>query len=387
MKRYQRNIPQQKPIVNRQVEALTPGTLNVVATGLHHLLHSGIASALGAAVLFGATTPLAKLLLDQMHPVMLAGVLYLGSGVGLLAGWSLRRTVASVPPSREAGLDPRDLRWLMGAVVTGGVIGPVLLMVGLTLTPASSASLLLNLEGVLTAALAWFAFHEHFDRRIVWGMVLIAIGGVMLSWDGSPSFTVLAGPLAVVAACLCWAIDNNLTRKISSKDPVLIAGSKGLIAGLVNLGLAQAVGIPLPGALACALAGMLGLIGYGVSLVLFVYALRHVGAARTGAYFSSAPFIGAIVALVLLREAPSAWFWGAAFLMAIGLWLHLTEHHEHEHLHEEVAHTHRHVHDAHHLHEHDVEWEGQATHTHFHVHEPLLHRHPHYPDIHHRHRH
>ena len=353
----------------------------------HRLLHPGIASALGAAILFGASTPLAKLLLGQMHPVILASILYLGSGVGLLTGWSLRRTVATVPPSHEAGLDRHDIRWLVGAIVAGGVIGPVLLMVGLTLTPASSTSLLLNLEGVLTAVLAWFAFHEHFDRRIVWGMVLITLGGMVLSWEGSPTFTVPVGPLSVVGACLCWAVDNNLTRKISSKDPVLIAGGKGLISGLVNLGLAQAVGIPLPNLGSSVLAGAVGLLGYGLSLVMFVYALRHVGAARTGAYFSSAPFIGAFIALALLREAPSEWFWMAAFLMGTGLWLHLTEHHEHEHDHEEIAHTHGHVHDEHHLHEHDFEWDGQVPHTHFHVHEPLLHSHPHYPDIHHRHRH
>jgi len=322
-----------------------------------------------------------------MHPVTLAAVLYFGSGVGLLAGWALHRTWSAVPPWHEAGLDRHDIPWLAGAIVMGGVIGPVLLMVGLTLTPASSASLLLNLEGVLTAVLAWFVFHEHFGRNIVWGMILITLGGMVLSWDGDPTFTLPVGPFAVVGACLCWAVDNNLTRKISSKDPVLIAGVKGLIAGLVNLGLTQAIGIPLPGVWSCVLAGAVGLLGYGVSLVLFVYALRHVGAARTGAYFSSAPFVGAIIALALLREAPSAWFWVAAFLMGIGLWLHLTEHHAHEHNHEESAHTHGHVHDEHHLHEHDFDGDGEERHTHFHVHAPLLHSHPHYPDIHHRHRH
>ena len=353
----------------------------------YRLLHPGIASALGAAVLFGASTPLAKLLLGQMHPVTLAGVLYLGSGVGLLAGGALQRTWSTVPPWHEAGLDRHDLHWLAGAIVTGGVMGPVLLMVGLTLTPASSASLLLNLEGVLTAVLAWFAFHENFDRRIVWGMILITLGGMVLSWERSPTFTVPVGPLAIVGACLCWAVDNNLTRKISAKDPVLIAGSKGFVAGLINLGLAHAVGIPLPGVWSAVLAGVVGLLGYGVSLVLFVYALRYVGAARTGAYFSSAPFIGAIFAMALLREVPSAWFWAAAVLMGSGLWLHLTEHHTHEHDHEEVAHSHGHMHDEHHRHEHDFDWDGRAPHTHFHVHQPLLHSHPHYPDIHHRHRH
>lgn len=297
--------------------------------------------------------------------------------MGLLAGWALHRTWSTVPRWHEAGLDRHDIPWLVGAIVMGGVIGPVLLMVGLTLTPASSASLLLNLEGVLTAVLAWFAFYEHLDRRIVWGMILITLGGIVLSWAGSPTFTVPLGPLAVVGACLCWAVDNNLTRKISSKDPVLIAGVRGLIAGLVNLGLTQAIGIPLPGVWSCVLAGAVGLLGYGVSLVLFVYALRHVGAARTGAYFSSA------------AGRLSRWHCSGKHRALDGYrsLATLTEHHAHEHDHDGIAHTHGHVHDEHHLHEHDFDWDGEEPHTHFHVHQPLLHRHPHYPDIHHRHRH
>lgn len=348
-------------------------------------VRSGIISALVAAALFGASTPLAKLLVGAVPPILLAGLLYLGSGVGLLA-WFLLRRLRTDHSAREAALTRRDVPWLAGAVLSGGVIGPVLLMLGLAHTPAASASLLLNLEGVFTAALAWFVFRENFDRRIALGMALILAGGVLLSWPGETGGASLWA-LAIAGACLAWAIDNNLTRKISAGDPVQIAGLKGLIAGLVNTGLALALGDTLPGAPIVAAAGVVGMFGYGVSLALFVLALRHLGSARTGAYFSTAPFIGAALSLALLHETPAPLFWVAGLLMAAGVWLHLTERHEHEHAHEPFAHSHRHVHDEHHRHKHEFDWDGREPHTHFHVHAPLAHSHPHYPDIHHRHPH
>ncbi len=246
----------------------------------------GVAFALGAAVLFGASTPFAKLLLGEVHPILLAGLLYLGSGCGLtLWGWLRSRSKAAVA-SQEARLKRADLPWLAGAVFFGGVVGPALLMLGLAVTPASTASLLLNLEGVLTALMAWFVFRENFDRRIALGMAAITAGGVLLSWAGRPEAGVPWGPLAIAGACLAWAIDNNLTRKVS-------AAAKGLVAGPVNFALALAVGAGLPGPLTVAAAAVVGLLGYGVSLTLFVLALRHLGTARTGAYFSLAPFVGA----------------------------------------------------------------------------------------------
>ena len=351
-----------------------------------HVARSGILSALGAAMLFGASTPLAKLLVGAVSPVLLAGLLYLGSGVGLLA-WFLLRRLRTDHGTREAALTRSDVPWLAGAILSGGVIGPLLLMLGLAHTQAANTSLLLNLEGVFTALLAWFVFRENFDRRIALGMTAIVAGGVLLSWPDNAGGNTSLWTLAVAGACLAWAIDNNLTRKIATGDPVQIAGLKGLVAGLVNTGIALALGHSLPGAATVAAAGIVGMLGYGVSLALFVVALRHLGSARTGAYFSTAPFIGAALSLVLLREAPGTLFWGAAGLMAIGVWLHLTERHAHRHEHESLAHAHRHVHDAHHRHDHDFAWDGAEPHTHFHEHAPLLHSHPHYPDIHHRHRH
>lgn len=346
---------------------------------------SAIIEALVAAGLFGIATPLAKLLLGTVPAVMLAGLLYLGSGIGLLCWWGWRRSRGL--GAREAPLTRADAPWLAGAILAGGVIGPVLLMLSLTHVPAANASLLLNLEGVFTAALAWFVFRENFDRRIAFGMIAIVAGGIVLAWPKQGAFGLSMWVLAVAGACLAWAVDNNLTRKVAAGDPVQIAGLKGLIAGVTNTGVALLMGHPLPGFVVALAVGLVGLFGYGVSLVLFVLALRALGAARTGAYFSTSPFIGAGLSLLLLHETPGFAFWGAAILMGIGVWLHLTERHEHWHTHEPLAHAHAHVHDVHHQHEHDFSWDGREPHAHFHVHAPLAHSHPHYPDLHHGHTH
>jgi drug/metabolite transporter (DMT)-like permease len=345
-------------------------------------LPTGVAFALGAAALFGASTPFAKSLLGQVPPVLLAGLLYLGSGIGLSLLRAIRRG-----HGREAPLAAQDRPWLAGAVLFGGVLGPVLLMVGLRSTPAATASLLLNMEGVFTALLAWFAFHENFDRRIALGMILIVAGGLLLSWQGTGPAGLPFGAVAVAGACLCWGIDNNLTQKVSASDPFQVAAIKGAAAGCVNLGIGLLLGDRLPHGTTLAGALLVGFLGYGLSLALFVLALRHIGTARTGAYFSLAPFVGALVSLALLREPISPLFVGAAALMGLGVWLHLTERHEHKHTHERMAHSHRHYHDEHHQHAHDAGVDPNEPHTHPHVHEPTSHTHPHYPDIHHRHRH
>jgi drug/metabolite transporter (DMT)-like permease len=346
----------------------------------------GVFYALLAALLFGASTPLAKVLLPQMTPMLLAGALYLGSGVGLLVV-SFVRSRRSNPARHEAALTRKDAPWLATAIIAGGVIGPVLLMWGLTTTPASSASLLLNLEGVLTALLAWFVFKENFDRRIAMGMALIAAGGVCLSWVGRPEVGVPWSSLAIVGACLAWAIDNNLTRKVSAGDPVQIAMLKGLVAGSVNTGLAFTLGAKLPALPSLLATGIVGFMGYGVSLTFFVLALRHIGTARTGAYFSIAPFVGAAISILFLGDQLTVGFGVAAVLMGLGVWFHLTEHHEHEHHHKAMAHEHLHTHDEHHQHSHEANYPSGAPHSHWHRHEEYAHTHPHYPDIHHRHGH
>jgi drug/metabolite transporter (DMT)-like permease len=349
-------------------------------------MHQGVLFALLAAAFFGASTPFAKLLVGQISPVMLAALLYLGSGLGLSLWYGLRR-LRDGNRAVADGLRKTDLPWLTGAILSGGIAGPVLLMFGLSQTPASSASLLLNMEGVLTAALAWFVFKENFDRRIVVGMLAIALAGVLLSWQQLPEFGLPWGPLAILAACLCWAVDNNLTRRISASDAVQIAALKGLVAGLVNLALAFLLGATLPDIAKIGAAAVIGFGGYGLSLVLFVLALRHLGSARTGAYFSAAPFIGAAISLLVLHDAVGTMFWFAAALMAFGIWLHLTERHLHPHTHEETEHGHSHSHDLHHQHEHDFTWDGREPHSHPHRHLPISHSHAHYPDIHHQHKH
>lgn len=342
-----------------------------------------VVHALLAAALFGASTPFAKLLVGEVSPWLLAGLMYLGSGLGLAIARLVRDR-----GWRPSGLSRGEWPWLLGAIFFGGVLGPLALMYGLTRTSGSAASLLLNLEAVLTAVIAWVVFKENAGRRIVLGMVAIVAGGVVLSSsDTQAGAGGWMGPLMIAAACLCWAIDNNLTRRVSASDALFIATAKGGMAGVVNAGLAFALGATLPDGPTLLGTMAVGLLGYGVSLVLFVLALRGLGTARTGAYFSTAPFIGAAVSLALLGESSSAAFWLASALMAWGVWLHLTEHHDHEHVHEPMAHRHRHVHDEHHQHAHDFPWNGEEPHEHWHRHEALVHKHPHFPDIHHRHPH
>jgi drug/metabolite transporter (DMT)-like permease len=346
---------------------------------------SGIGAALTAAVLFGAGTPLAKVLLAHTSPLLLAALLYLGSGIGLLVLRRIRRAPA-------ARLAAGEWKWLVGAVVCGGAVGPVLLMAGLSAMPASGAALLLNAEGVFTALLAWFAFKENFDRRIALGMFAILTGAVVLSWPANNMIDLsgLRPTLAVLGACLAWGIDNNLTRKVSLTDASWIAAVKGLSAGIVNLGLATAVGETLPAPLVVAGAMVVGFLAHGVSLALFVVGLRQLGTARTGAYFSVAPFVGAGLALIG-GEPITLRLVAAGLLMGLGIWLHLTERHEHVHVHEVMEHEHPHEHDVHHQHGHPdqpgLPLGNGAMHSHRHRHESMEHAHAHFPDAHHRHVH
>ena len=346
-------------------------------------LWPGVPLALLSAVLFGVSTPLAKLLLGTVDPWLLAGLLYLGAGLGLVVVQLLRNVLRL--PAVEAPLRRSDLPWLAAVVIAGGCIGPLLLMLGLARTGAASASLLLNLEGLATMGIAWVVFRENVDRQLLLGALAILAGAMVLSWQGYGTLDL--GALLIVGACVAWGIDNNLTRKLSSADPVQIAMVKGLVAGTVNLILALSQSAAIPDAGTVLAAGVVGFLGYGVSLALFVLGLRHLGAARTGAYFSLAPFIGAVLAVVMLDEALSASLLIAGVLMAIGLWLHLAERHDHEHSHEAIEHEHRHTHDEHHQHSHEPGQLTAAPHSHRHRHEPLVHKHPHYPDLHHRHEH
>lgn len=346
-------------------------------------LWPGAPLALGAAALFGIATPFSKLLIGAVDPQMLAGLLYLGAGIGL-AGVHVGRAALGVP-APEASLKPADLPWLALVVLFGGMLGPLFLMLGVASTDASSASLLLNLEGLATMAIAWVVFHENVDRRLLLGALSILAGAAVLSWHGG-GLSAGRGALFIAAACLAWGIDNNLTRKLSAADPVVTAMTKGLAAGTVNTGIAVVKGATIPPTATLLAAGVLGFVAIGISLVLFIRALRHLGTARTGAYFSLAPFIGAMVAIPALHEPMTGTLLLAGILMGIGLWLHLVERHEHGHLHEALDHNHSHRHDdGHHDHHHD----GPVTgpHSHRHHHRRRWHSHIHYPDLHHRHPH
>jgi drug/metabolite transporter (DMT)-like permease len=340
-----------------------------------------ILAALGAAVLFGAGTPSAKLVLGQADPWLVAGLLYLGSGLGLL----VYRLVARHP---RAALQPGELKWLVGAIGAGGIVGPILLMYGLARMSASGASLLLNGEGVFTALLAWFVFGENFDRRIAFAMLLIVAGAIAIAWPEETAIDAVIPALAVLGACLAWAIDNNLTRKVALADATFIAMSKGLAAGIVNVALALlVVGAPWPSPPVVGATMGIGFASYGLSLSLFVLALRGLGTARTGAYFSIAPFAGTIIAFGLLGEPLTMKLAVGGALMAAGVWLHLTERHYHRHTHQPLVHSHEHEHDEHHHHEHSASDPAENRHTHEHAHTRLTHVHPHYPDSHHRHEH
>ena len=348
---------------------------------------------MGSAFLFGASTPVAKSLLNQVNPWMLAGLLYLGSGLGLgLYQW-LRRAPA-------VRLSAGEIRWLLLAVLCGGVIAPVLLMYGLSGMAASHVALLLNAEAVLTTLLAWAVFKENLGKRIAVGMLAIVAGALLLSWPANAqarglSLASLWPALAVLTACMFWALDNNLTRKVALADASWLACIKGLVAGSTNLLLAFALGAALPDLTHGLTAMLLGFLAYGVSLALFIVGLRHLGASRAGAYFSIAPFVGAVCSVLFLGEPVTWQLLAAAALMAVGIWLHLTEHHAHLHHHERLEHAHRHTHgaageggdsgDGHHTHDHGHAVSG--AHAHFHRHEPQVHGHAHYPDAHHRHRH
>jgi drug/metabolite transporter (DMT)-like permease len=348
----------------------------------HSPIWPGVPLALASAALFGASMPLSKILLGSVDPQILAGLLYLGAGMGLSLVHVGRNAMGL--PAVEAPLRRSDVPWMSAIILFGGVLGPLLLMLGLNQTDAASGSLLFNLEGIATMAIAWLVFKENVDRRLLLGAAAIVLGVMVLSYEGqSVSFNL--GATLIAGACLSWGIDNNLTRKLSSSDPVFIAMTKGLAAGVVNLVIGFARGGTLPAVGVTGFAALVGFLGVGVSLVLFVLALRHLGTARTGAYYALAPFIGALMSILFLGDHLTVKLVIASVLMAFGLWLHLTERHEHDHGHGDLEHEHAHIHDSHHQHTH----EGLVSepHSHVHSHKELRHTHAHYPDLHHRHGH
>ena len=340
-----------------------------------------------AALLFGASAPLSKLLLGEIAPVSLAAFLYLGSGV---VSWLiiLLQRKSRVHNSIENTLERSDFPWLAGAILAGGIAAPILSMIGLSSTPASTASLLLNFESVATGIIAIFLFKESVGKKALWAMGLITAAAILLSWTGG-NWGVSIGVFAILGACFLWGLDNNFTRHISAKNPLLIVGFKGLFSGSFSLVLSLLLGNPLPSLKFALLAMALGAFSYGLSIQLFILALRSLGAARTSTLFGTSPFIGVLLSFLIFAERPLPLFWIALPCMLIGTWLMVNENHSHHHIHNAVIHTHPHSHpDPHHLHEHGGE-EGLfvGVHSHLHTHELLEHEHTHTPDLHHWHSH
>lgn len=342
---------------------------------------SGYAIGLSAALLFGASAPVSKLLLDDVGAQMLAGVLYLGAFLAI-APFVARRTRRG-----EASLRAADVPRLAGIVVTGGVVAPVLLMLGLERMSGVAGSLLLNLEGPLTLVVGVVVLHEYLGGRAGTGALVIFAGSALIGLQGFGGGFETLGAVLIVGACLGWAIDNNLTQQLSIRDPFQIVAVKTGVAGAVNVGLALARGESAPAWQPLAAGVVLGAFAYGISILLDAYALRALGAAREAAVFATAPFAGALLAVPLLAERWTSADILAAIAIAIGVVLLVGAPHEHAHVHEPLFHDHRHTHDAHHQHEHDTPVDPSEPHSHPHAHERLVHSHGHVSDLHHRHGH
>jgi len=344
-----------------------------------------ILRALAAALLFGASAPLAKLLLGEVEPIPLAAFLYLGSGLGLLFVKLFQRR-QQTGEQAEAQLVRADLGWLAGALLAGGVAAPIVLLFSLKSTPAATASLLLNFEGVATTLIAFFIFKESISRRAWWAIALITTASILLSLNFNAEWGISLGAVGIIAACVLWGLDNNFTRNISAKDPLVTVMLKGLGAGSFSLALALILGVGFPSWKVVLGALVLGSLSYGASIVLFIHALRGLGAARTSALFSTAPIAGILLSILIFRELPGWLFLAALPLMVLGAWFLVNDEHQHAHVHQEVVHDHAHTHDdGHHLHGHSGGIPGK--HSHVHTHEEVAHTHHHMPDLHHRHVH
>jgi len=339
-----------------------------------------------SACLFGLSVPFSKILLDDVSAVPLAGLLYLGAFVGLLVYSVARRSLGSHADNKPPALDRNDIPWLAGATISGGIIAPVSLMLGLSHISGFSTSLLLNLEGVATAVIAVLVFKENAGKKLWFALLIMTAAGVLLGWNTVEGGFDVVGIGLIGLAMVSWGIDNNLTRMICTKDSVQIAQAKGLVAGAAILAAAAVMGEDLTLGFSLVLALIVGALSYGASLVLFIRSLERLGSLRTGAFFSLGPFVGAGVSMVLLGEWLGWVMLPGAALMALGVWLIAAERHDHYHTHEEINHDHLHDHcDDHHLNGHFGTF--HEPHSHEHVHSATAHNHVHRPDSHHRHNH
>lgn len=351
-----------------------------------NMTYKGAGYGLGAAAFFGLGLPLAKLLLPETTPILLAGLLYCGAGLGLLL-FERMFYMGSLASKLEAKVGSSD-RWLLaGIIIAGGIVGPTFMLWGLNRTTGVLGSLLLNLEAPFTIVLAVTLFREHLGGVEAMGAFLIILAAVFLHYRPDELRMDTWGFLAIACACFAWALDNNLSQRVSFRDPIVVTRIKALGAGICTLIIALSAGQTLPRLSIIMAALLLGFFSYGMSLVLDMQALRLHGAAREAGYFATAPFIGAAAAVLILGE-----HWGlsetvATIIMGMGVLLLVQAHHSHPHLHEEVEHEHIHVHTDHHDHPHEKIQEIREPHAHTHRHLPLAHDHPHVSEAHHRHEH
>ncbi len=338
---------------------------------------SFILQALLAALFFGASAPISKLLLGDVPPILMAAFLYLGSGTGISLIKLYQRFSRN---QKEAGIKRPDVGWLAGAIISGGILAPIILMISLKNTPASTASLLLNFEGVGTTLIALFFFRESISRRALAAIFAITLASIFLSTNFQSGFGFSLGALGILLACVLWGLDNNFTRNISGKDPLIIVAWKGLVAGAFSLILGLSLGQRLPALIIILSILLLGFISYGLSTMLFIYSMRGLGAARTSALYGTAPLAGVLLSILIFKDPVTLLFGIAAVLMVAGALLLANEEHAHFHIHMPVVHEHIHKHEEFHAHD-----STDLAHSHEHEHPRTEHEHGHMPDIHHRH--
>lgn len=339
-----------------------------------------ILQALTAAIFFGSSAPIAKLLLGDISPIFLAGFLYLGSGSGVALVRVLNQAQVK---EKEAGIKSDDVKWLAAAIISGGIIAPIILLISLQNTSGSTASLLLNFEGVGTTLIAFLFFKEAISRRAWFAILGITLAGIFISTNFEQGFNFSLGALGIVLACFLWGLDNNFTRNISGKDPLAIVAWKGLVAGTFSFLLAWVLGDTVPSIKTILWTLLLGFVCYGLSTILFIRSMRGLGAARTSALYGTAPLAGVLLSIFIFAEFPSVFFIIATILMIVGALLLIHENHEHSHVHTAILHDHSHSHDDA-MHRHD---DTKGIHSHEHEHLAEEHEHDHTPDIHHRHEH
>lgn len=345
--------------------------------------YQAIGFAILAALLYGISSPVSKLLLVKLQPTLMAALLYLGAGIGML-GLNFFKVLLK-KEKVEASMTKKELPFIIGMILLD-IAAPIFLMIGLKMTTAANASLLNNFEIVATSIIALVIFKETIGKRMWLAIGFITLSSILLSVSDISSLSFTVGSIFVLLACISWGFENNCTRMLSLKDPLQIVVVKGFGSGLGALIIALSVGrIELDWAYVL-IALLLGFVAYGMSIYFYIIAQRSLGAARTSAYYAAAPFIGVLISWVILKEPITPLFTIALFVMLVGTYFAVTEEHGHMHVHVVETHEHKHNHhDGHHDHTHDYEVAGE--HSHAHTHEAVEHTHEHLPDLHHRHTH